>query len=368
MDDPNITMEEYIRLEEEKARRQGRTFDWQTSRYGKMEYYENKDDSFMNLKTEYPAIVFNDISDATFSRELTLRYHVDGYDEGIVHSYEQRLETIWGRSVNRVHMLDFAGLTDGMRQTLEDRLSMVYAGDDEEALFTSQAWRQLFKVREPLVREFILEFLSTCRMSDTKMGLDVVDTLCFQLGGARKRMTWRDFLGTAPSYVHIGDPTINHRTANVPYLLAQYLFHDAEGRKSEARLFRDHFIGRQVAHFVLVGNQGLSGLSVVPWVASGPERQQAAATGAPRAVEDALLADEGAQAVPTPIQAPQPRPPVPQPQTIMAQLMDASGRTNQAFDSTFIGNSQLSFERHVRPRIGDASTSTAPQTDDQPDP
>nr|GEU73340.1 hypothetical protein [Tanacetum cinerariifolium] len=72
MDDPNITMEEYIRLEEEKARRQGRTFNWQTHTYGKMEYCENEDDSFMNLKTEYPAIVFDDTSDAALSCEPTI--------------------------------------------------------------------------------------------------------------------------------------------------------------------------------------------------------------------------------------------------------------------------------------------------------
>nr|GEZ80467.1 hypothetical protein [Tanacetum cinerariifolium] len=60
MDDLNITMEEYIRLEEEKAQRHGRTFNWQTTTYGKMEYYEDKDDSFTNLETEYPAIVFDD--------------------------------------------------------------------------------------------------------------------------------------------------------------------------------------------------------------------------------------------------------------------------------------------------------------------
>ncbi|GJW20166.1 hypothetical protein Tco_0030788 [Tanacetum coccineum] len=72
MDDLNITMEEYIRLEEEKARRQGRTFNWQTPRYGKMEYYENEDDSFTDLETEYPAIVFDDTSDAAFLREPTV--------------------------------------------------------------------------------------------------------------------------------------------------------------------------------------------------------------------------------------------------------------------------------------------------------
>ncbi|GKF55401.1 hypothetical protein Tco_0165741, partial [Tanacetum coccineum] len=30
---------------------------------------------------------------------------------------------------------------------------------------------------------------SSVRMSDTEMGLDVADTLCFQLGGVRRRMT-----------------------------------------------------------------------------------------------------------------------------------------------------------------------------------
>ncbi|GKC68188.1 hypothetical protein Tco_1100786, partial [Tanacetum coccineum] len=217
---------------------------------------------------------------------------VDGYNEGIVHSYEQRLKTIQSRLVNRVHVLDFAGLTDGMRLTLGDRLRMLYVGDDGEAL-----------------------------MSDTKKGLDVADTLCFQLSGARRRMTWRqfilalslhseeemseprfgaylagservipekgdlrdywieissdrDFLGPAPSYVHIRDPVRRHchmmiacsisgrgqgaekvtrvvlfylwtmdcETANLPYLLAQYLFRFAEGRKSRARLSGGHFI------------------------------------------------------------------------------------------------------------------------------
>ncbi|GKD61039.1 hypothetical protein Tco_1298548 [Tanacetum coccineum] len=74
---------------------------------------------------------------------------------------------------------------------------MVYAGDDAQPLFTSHAWRRLFEVKGPLVREFILEFLSTCRMSDTETGLVVADTQCFQLGGARRRMTWREQRGTS---------------------------------------------------------------------------------------------------------------------------------------------------------------------------
>ncbi|GJY40318.1 hypothetical protein Tco_0427588 [Tanacetum coccineum] len=73
MDDPNITMEEYIRLEEEKAQRRGRTFNWQTATYGKVKYCEDEDDCFTNFKTEFSAIVFDDAltSDTTLSYETT---------------------------------------------------------------------------------------------------------------------------------------------------------------------------------------------------------------------------------------------------------------------------------------------------------
>ncbi|GKE67637.1 hypothetical protein Tco_1521798 [Tanacetum coccineum] len=59
MDDPNITMEEYIRLEEVKAQRHGRTFNWQTVRFGKVKYYEDEDDFFTDFEIEFPAIVFD---------------------------------------------------------------------------------------------------------------------------------------------------------------------------------------------------------------------------------------------------------------------------------------------------------------------
>ncbi|GKG52829.1 hypothetical protein Tco_0549941, partial [Tanacetum coccineum] len=36
MDDPNITMEEYIRLEEEKVYRHGKVYNWETATYGRI--------------------------------------------------------------------------------------------------------------------------------------------------------------------------------------------------------------------------------------------------------------------------------------------------------------------------------------------
>ncbi|GJW69186.1 mutator type transposase [Tanacetum coccineum] len=55
MEDPNITMEEYMRLKEEKARRHGKVYNWETATYGKIWCNESVHDL-----TEFPAIAFDD--------------------------------------------------------------------------------------------------------------------------------------------------------------------------------------------------------------------------------------------------------------------------------------------------------------------
>ncbi|GJY67541.1 hypothetical protein Tco_0469779 [Tanacetum coccineum] len=69
MDDPNITMEEYIRLEEEKARRHGKVYKWETATYGKIWCNEDVHD-LRSVETEFPAIVFDDV----FTSEVTPSY------------------------------------------------------------------------------------------------------------------------------------------------------------------------------------------------------------------------------------------------------------------------------------------------------
>ncbi|GJY69058.1 hypothetical protein Tco_0472040 [Tanacetum coccineum] len=58
MDDPNITMEKYIRVEEEKAQKCGKVFNWETAKYGKICYDEDIHD-LGSVETEFPAIAFN---------------------------------------------------------------------------------------------------------------------------------------------------------------------------------------------------------------------------------------------------------------------------------------------------------------------
>ncbi|GKB59001.1 hypothetical protein Tco_0915187 [Tanacetum coccineum] len=72
MDDPNITMEEYIRLEEEKAQKRKKVFNWETSKYGKIWYDEYIHD-LRSVETEFPTISFNDeVSSKTLSCKPTV--------------------------------------------------------------------------------------------------------------------------------------------------------------------------------------------------------------------------------------------------------------------------------------------------------
>ncbi|GJX88586.1 hypothetical protein Tco_0340600 [Tanacetum coccineum] len=68
MNDPNITMEEYIRLEEEKAQSRGETFNWQTATFGRIRHYY-EEERFMNFKEEFLAIVFGKIKGNSFDSE-----------------------------------------------------------------------------------------------------------------------------------------------------------------------------------------------------------------------------------------------------------------------------------------------------------
>ncbi|GKC78345.1 hypothetical protein Tco_1129119 [Tanacetum coccineum] len=59
LDDPSMTMEEYIMFEEEKARKRGNVFNWQTTTYEKIRVDDDLHD-FSSLEAEFPAILIND--------------------------------------------------------------------------------------------------------------------------------------------------------------------------------------------------------------------------------------------------------------------------------------------------------------------
>ncbi|GJT33476.1 hypothetical protein Tco_0923895 [Tanacetum coccineum] len=502
MENPNITMEEYIRLEEDKARRHGKVYNWETAKYVssltnneidfrtsfdesddedytvifdknsfsykiisindlKM-YSENNNekvnmpsfpspepkvscfddlDFFKDFENEFPVIVYNDAltSKSEYLTEPTLcPQHIDKFDlkdetslsvydeveqkvlyfndlfpfniidpdnlksdkdndnnkidiiqsskdmalpprdqrhqylrfEGLQYNdtdiadFEERLGRIYDREVHRVQVFDFRGLTKLMDEGLRGRMLMEHKDAQGQSVFISQDWRRLFKIRGPLVHEFILEFFSIFRFGETVLDLDTAGALQFQLKikwagfgaywaeSARQILDkedlsayWTvissadDFLGTSPPYTSIRDPMLRlcHRliacsiarrsqapkkvtmtdlfylrgmdvgSVNILYLLAMYLRLFSSRRKRGVMISEGQFVAHLAEYFELLTKERLQGLTVIVQDLPVIDMAELVVTaGAPEATEDALIADEGALGVPAPVQAPQP--------------------------------------------------------------
>ncbi|GJV68441.1 hypothetical protein Tco_1483950 [Tanacetum coccineum] len=208
-------------------------------------------------------------------------------------------------------------------------------------------------------------------------------------------------------------------SVNVPYLLARYLRLFAIRRKSRALISGGQFVARLAEHFGLLTKERLQGLTIIApelpiidmaelvrlhicmdiddtwaWVAMGPERQPDAAAGAHEAVEDALAVDEDMpQVVPSPPRTQGKRIARLEEEvhgmreliqgqsevldlnardfsrfamwtvTSLARMMDRTGVTYTSYSET-----PREYQRRTRWRTGEASTSTAQQDQQQPDP
>nr|GFA85754.1 hypothetical protein [Tanacetum cinerariifolium] len=200
-------------------------------------------------------------------------------------------------------------LTPNMRHDLAERMRMVYTRDD------GQERRFILALGLHTAEKIAEEGFGAYWLGSERVILDKGDLSDYWV----EISSGRDFLRGAPSYTYIRDSfwrlchrlilysisgrgqalvkvtatnlfylrSMDRGATNVPYLLAQYLFRHVEGRKNGVRLSGGHFIRRLAHHFGLV-----------------------AAGGAPEAAKDAPAVDEGAQADPAPVQAPQsPLPP-----------------------------------------------------------
>ncbi|GKC64186.1 hypothetical protein Tco_1096784 [Tanacetum coccineum] len=206
----------------------------------------------------------------------------------------------------------------------------------------------LFDIRGPLVHELILEFFSTFRFGEAMLDLDTPGALQFQLGGVRRRMSWREFIlalglhsaeeiiagrSQAPEKVTVTNSFylrgMDVGSVNVPYLLARYLRLFAFGRKQGEMIYE------------------------------GPARQEGNAGGV---AEEAPVVPGGGN---EDEEMPQAVPPLPRTQgeriaQLKEELMDRAG-----VPYTRYSESPVEYQRRTRQRTDSASTSTASQ---QPDP
>ncbi|GJX78256.1 hypothetical protein Tco_0325067 [Tanacetum coccineum] len=140
-------------------------------------------------------------------RHPFLRYQGLEYSDRDITDFEERLERIYNRGIHRVQVLDFGSMSMLMRDVLYARIRMEHRDGDRVVVFTSEAWGRVFDTKRPL----------------------------FQLGGARRHLSWRefilalglhtgeemespsfardistggDFLGPPPSYTWIRDPVL----------------------------------------------------------------------------------------------------------------------------------------------------------------
>ncbi|GJU91560.1 hypothetical protein Tco_1303983 [Tanacetum coccineum] len=355
MDNQNITIEEYIRLEEEKAQKRRKVFNCDTTKYGKIWYDEDVHD-LRSVETEFPAIVFKDnlTSNETLfcepmvsslnNNEIDFRISIDQSDDEeytVVFDknsfsykiiYANDLTTDSENDIEKVNVPSFPSPKPKPQHIdefdLKEEASLfeydeveqnvlyfnnlfpfkiIYPNDlksgkdndDNEIdiiqlrveIFVSHAWKRLFKIREPLVQEFILEFFSTCRI-DT-LGLHTTKEMAedgfgaYWLGSERVipdigdlRGYWieissdREFFRSSPFYTYIKDPL---PLIDMGELVKLNIYMEV----------RDDWA----------------------WIAQGAERQPVVTAAAPGDAEDAPDVDEDAQTVSAPIHAPPPSPP-----------------------------------------------------------
>nr|GEV89434.1 hypothetical protein [Tanacetum cinerariifolium] len=147
-------MEEYIRLEEEKARKRGKVFNSKTAKYGKIWYDEDVHD-LRSVEIEFPWKIglqerIQRIS--IHSQNKTFKIYnlctnlVNFADMAPLPPREKRHPFL------RVQVLDFEGMPELMRDILYARMLMEYRDDDGVVVFTREEMESLSFARDSVLR------------------------------------------------------------------------------------------------------------------------------------------------------------------------------------------------------------------------
>ncbi|GJU98550.1 hypothetical protein Tco_1327821 [Tanacetum coccineum] len=431
-------MEEYIRLEEEKARQHGKVYNWETVKYGKIWYDEDVHD-LRSVETEFPAIVFNDelSSEKTLSCEPTVSslnnneidfrisfdesddedYMVSCFDDlDFFKDYENEFPaivyndaltsksdfltepTLCPQHIDEFNLKYETSLSeyDEVEQNVlyfNDLFpfNIIYPGDlKSDMALPPRDQRHLYLRFEGL--QYTDAYIANFEIRLAKIyRREVHRVQVFDFGGLTELMD----KGLR------GRMLMEHRDAQGQNSEKDYI------EQSKWRLLylvytRDPMLRlchRYLRLFALGRKKGAmisGGQFVAPL---GPERQSDATAGALKAAEDAPVADEGALAIPAPVQAPLPPPPVAGLAQTMAQrlvrveedvhkirgtlgeqreILDSMARDFPRFSTwTVVGLSQMMIQagvrytsyadfqilyvRRTRRRTDGASTSTAQQ-------
>ncbi|GJX42520.1 hypothetical protein Tco_0257510 [Tanacetum coccineum] len=283
-------------------------------------------------------------------RHPFLRYQGLEYTDADIADFKERLERIYSREIYHVQVVDFQRMPELIRDCFFARMVMEHHDEVGVVVFTSRAWGRLFDTRGPL------------------------------LGGARRCLSWRQFILALRLHTEEEMESLG---------FARMMAHSIAGRSQapEKVTMTDLFYlrGLDIGSGLMVIIPALLVLDMAElvrlqicveiddtwaWVALGPERQPDAATGAPEAVGMLLLwrleeEMQGLRRDVVSLRGLVERSITDQGRfstwmiSCMAQLMEASRQTYQAFNGTFRGSSHAAFQRRTRQRTSEAITSTS---------
>ncbi|GKD61575.1 hypothetical protein Tco_1299084 [Tanacetum coccineum] len=304
MDDPNITIEEYIRLVEEKARNRGKVFNRETAKYDfenefpaivyndaptsksdllteptlnpqhidkfdlkdetSLSEYNEEEQNFLYFNDIFPFNIIqpddlklekdnddNEVDIIQSSRDMALplrdqrhqylRYKALQYTNANIADFEMRLARIYRREVHRVQVFDFKGLLDLIAEGLSTRMLIEH---------------RYSRIRISSIGDFLGTAPSYTSIRDLILRLYNILIAC--------SIAWRS---QAPEKVIMTDLSylrgMDVGLVNVPYLLARYLRLFDAGRKSETLISGGQFVARLAEHFGLLTEERLRGLTVI---------------------------------------------------------------------------------------------------------
>ncbi|GJU89098.1 hypothetical protein Tco_1301521 [Tanacetum coccineum] len=182
MDDPNITMEEYIRLEEVKARRHDLGNDKPFSPSPTVDYFDDLD-YFKDLKNEFPVIVYNDgltsksdlgikpliNSECIDELKLINETSLSEYDEGILSRFNDLF--------NDIH-------PDNLKLKKDDDdndVCIIQSSEDNEITHGENGFsKTTLNQRHPWLRYQIEEYTEEISKDEVGSGSEVEDGIFWQ--------------------------------------------------------------------------------------------------------------------------------------------------------------------------------------------
>ncbi|GKB24022.1 hypothetical protein Tco_0863423 [Tanacetum coccineum] len=245
-------------------------------------------DFFKDFKNEFPAIVYNDAptskSDLLIEPNLNPQHinEFDLKDETSLSEYDEEEQNV----------LYFNDLFP-FNIIQPDDLKSEKDNDDNEVDIIQSSGDMALPLRGRC---------TGCRFGKAVLYLDTLGALQFQLGGDRRRLSWRQFILALGLHTTIRESHMLEISLAQPYptllLGIRYLSYATGMEEERARL---------VKHFGLLTEERFWGLTVIaptlPVIDMAELGSLKLCGRAPGVAQDALAVDEGVQAISAPVQA-----------------------------------------------------------------